>query len=156
MAAFDCDADGRPELYVAGGENPAALFHNDSPLGGALRFARLPSDATDLDLVTGAYPIDIDGDAVTDLVVLRRGENVVLRGLGDCRFERANEAWGIDGGDGWTVAFSAKWDSGARWPTLAFGNYLEPRGGRHDRALRRRRAHPAHRRGRPTPARPRR
>ena len=54
--------------------------------------------ATDLDAVTGAYPIDVDSDGVTDLVVLRWGENVSLRGLGDCRFERANEAWGSKAG----------------------------------------------------------
>ena len=35
---FDCDGDGRPDVYLAGGEQPAALFRNDSPVGGALRF----------------------------------------------------------------------------------------------------------------------
>ena len=60
-----------------------------------------------------------------DLAVLRYGENVLLRGLGDCRFERANEAWGYDGGDAWTTAFSAKWEGSAKLPTLAFGNYLD-------------------------------
>jgi hypothetical protein len=39
--------------------------------------------------VTGAYPLDVDGDGHLDLAVLRLGENVVLRGLGGCRFERA-------------------------------------------------------------------
>ena len=73
--------------------------------------------------VTGAYPLDIDGDGITDLAVLRRGENVLLRGLGDCRFERANEAWTFDGGNYWTTAFSASWEEGATWPTVAFGNY---------------------------------
>ncbi len=73
----------------------------------------------------GAYPIDIDGDGLTDLAVLRDGENVLLRGLGDCRFERANEAWGFDGGDAWTAAFSATWEGSAALPTLAFGNYLD-------------------------------
>jgi len=57
-------------------------------------------------------------------VVLRLGENVVLRGLGDCRFERANETWGIDGGNEWTAAFTAKWEGSAALPTLAFGNYV--------------------------------
>ena len=52
-------------------------------------------------------PVDIDGDAVMDLAVLRVA--VLLRGLGDCWFERANEAWGFDGGDDWTAAFSATW-----------------------------------------------
>ena len=85
----------------------------------------MPDPETDLTKVTGAYPIDIDGDGNVDLAVLRLGENVVLRGLGGCRFERANETWGIDGGDDWTTAFSAKWEGSAALPTLAFGNYLD-------------------------------
>ena len=128
MAAFDCDDDGRSELYVAGGSSPAALFHNDSERGVALRFTPLPSPVTDLTAVTGAYPLDIDGDGNGDLVVLRVGEDVVLRGLGDCRFERANEALGVDGGDTWTVGFSATWEGDNGLPTLAFGDYLEPDG----------------------------
>jgi enediyne biosynthesis protein E4 len=125
VAAFDCDDDGRPELYLAGGTEPAGLFRNTSPVGGALRFEAVPDPATDLERVVGAYPIDIDGDRVTDLAVLRSGENVLLRGLGDCRFERANETWGFDGGDGWTAAFSATWETANGAPTLAFGRYLE-------------------------------
>jgi enediyne biosynthesis protein E4 len=124
VAVLDCDDDGRPDLYIAGGENEAGLFRNQSPAGGDLRFERLAGEATDLTLVTGAYPLDVDGDGHTDLAVLRRGENVMLRGLGGCRFERANEAWGIDGSDDWTAAFSARWEDGASLPTLAFGNYL--------------------------------
>lgn len=125
VAAFDCDVDGRPDLYFAGGSEPAGLYRNDSPTGGVLRFTPLPSEITDLTDVTGAYPIDVDGDGVTDLAVLRVGENVMLRGIGDCRFERANEGWGIDGGDDWTAAFSATWEASASLPTLAFGDYLE-------------------------------
>ncbi|MFH0751643.1 MAG: CRTAC1 family protein [Chloroflexota bacterium] len=124
VAVFDCDDDGRPELYLAGGASSAALYHNDSPAGGALRFTASPDPATDLTEVTGAYPIDINGDRRVDLAVLRFGENVLLRGLGDCRFERANETWGFDGGDEWTAAFSATWEGSASLPTLAFGNYL--------------------------------
>ena len=124
-AVFDCDGDGRPELYLAGGSEPAGLFRNESPPGAALRFVAEPDAATDLDRVVGAYPIDVDGDGVTDIAVLRSGENVVLRGLGDCRFERANERWGIEGGDAWTAAFSATWETPDGRPTLAFGNYLE-------------------------------
>ncbi len=126
VAAFDCNGDGRPDLYLAGASAPAALYRNDSPVGGALRFMRLPDPATDLTGVNGAYPIDIDGDGATDLVVLRNGENVLLRGLGGCRFERANERWGFDGGSSATTAFSATWEAGATLPTLAFGNYLDP------------------------------
>ena len=126
VAAFDCDDDGRPELYLAGGSEPAALYRNQSPIGGATRFAQLPSPVTDLTAVTGAYPLDIDSDSTMDLVVLRRGGNVVLRGLGDCRFEPANDQLGIDGGDAWTAAFSATWEGTNTLPTLAFGNYLVP------------------------------
>ena len=125
VAVFDCNADGRPELYFAGGTNPATLYRNDSPVGGALAFEPMPDAATDLVDVTGAYPLDVDGDGVTDLAVLRRGENVLLRGLGDCRFERANEDWGFDGGDLWTTAFSATWEAGASWPTIALGSYVD-------------------------------
>jgi len=122
VAVFDCDGDGRPELYFAGGERPAALFHNDSETGGGLRFSRIPSSVTDLDAVNGAYPIDVDSDTVADLVVLRYGENVALRGLGGCRFERANEDWTLDGGDDQTQGFSATWEGANAWPTLAFGS----------------------------------
>src|SRR5687768_10197627 len=124
VAAFDCDDDARPDLYLAGGAEPAGLYRNDSPAGGALRFTPLADPVTDLTDVTGAYPLDVDGDRHTDLAVLRVGENVVLRGLGDCRFERANEALGFDGGDAWTAAFSATWEGDAALPTLAVGNYL--------------------------------
>ena len=113
-------------MYIAGGAVPAALFRNESPVGGALRFTRLAADATDLARVVGAYPIDIDGDGILDLAVLRLGENVLLRGTGGCRFERANERWHYDGGDAWTAAFSATWESQDGLPTLAFGNYLKP------------------------------
>jgi hypothetical protein len=126
VAVFDCNDDGRQDVYLAGGEGRAALFRNDSHVGDELRFVRLADPATDLGAVNGAYPIDVDTDGVTDLVTLRWGENVALRGLGDCRFERANEAWGIDGGAEMTEAFSATWEAGEELPTLAFGNYLEP------------------------------
>lgn len=125
VAAFDCDDDGRPDLYFAGGEGRAALFRNASGTGGALRFDRVASAVTDVASVTGAYPLDLDADGITDLAVLRLGENLLLRGLGDCRFERANEALGFAGGDAWSTAFSATWEDGSALPTLAIGNYLD-------------------------------
>ena len=123
LAVLDCDDDGRPDLYLAGGSGTASLFRNVSQPGGQLRFARIADDTTDLAQVSGAYPIDVDGDGIDDLVTLRRGENVLLRGLGECRFERANESLDLDPGTDWTTAFSATWESDADLPTLAFGNY---------------------------------
>lgn len=125
VAVFDCNDDGLPDLYLAGGSKPAALFVNGSEPGGALAFDQLRDPTTDVDAVTGAYPIDIDGDGLIDLAVLRRGENLMLRGTGECRFERANERWSFDGMDAWSTAFSARWDPGAAWPTIAVGNYLD-------------------------------
>ena len=126
VAVLDCDGDGKPDLYIAGGSGVAALYRNDSPIGGTLRFTHVRDPVTDLARVNGAYPIDIDGDGITDLVVLRNDGNVLLRGLGGCRFERANERWGFDGGSSATTAFSATWEAGATLPTLAFGRYINP------------------------------
>lgn len=123
-AAFDCNADGFPELFLAGGENRAQLFRNASARGGALKFAAQES-GLELQGVSGAYPADIDGDGVTDVILLRVGENVAMRGLGECRFERANEAWGFSGGDSWWTAFAATWERGADWPTIAVGSYID-------------------------------
>jgi hypothetical protein len=129
VAVFDCDADGRPDLYLAGGSGPASLYRNESETGGALRFAAVPGATTDLMNVTGAYPLDVDGDALIDLAVLRVGENMLLRGTGECRFEPANDLWGFAGGDDWSTAFSATWEDAGEWPTIAIGNYLaEPPG----------------------------
>ena len=126
VAVLDCDEDGRPDLFLAGGSKPSALFRNTSSIGGSLTVERLASPATDLEAVTGAYPLDIDGDGIGDLAVLRVGEDVLLRGMGDCAFERANERWNFDGDDRWSTAFSATWESESDLPTLAIGHYLDP------------------------------
>ena len=76
--------------------------------------------------MTGAYPLDVDADGITDLVVLRVGESRLCRGLGDCRFEHANETWASTPTPAWTTAFSATWEGDAALPTLAFGNYVDP------------------------------
>jgi hypothetical protein len=125
VAAFDCAGDGKMSLYFAGGSEPAALYRNDSPVGGPLQFTRLESSVTDLNGVLGAYPIDIESRGMTDLVVLRSDETVLLRALGDCRFERANESLGFDGTGPAATAFSATWEAGQTLPTLAFGHYQD-------------------------------
>ncbi len=125
VATFDCSGDGFPEVFLSGGLGPSALYLNRSAQGAKLAFEK--TDAIALDAVLGAYPLDIDSDGVIDLVVLRQGENQLMRGLGDCRFEAANEAWGFDGGDAWSTAFAAIWEKGEGWPTLAIGNYVDRR-----------------------------
>ena len=127
VAAFDCNGDRKPDLFIAGGTSPAALYRNDSSTGGALKFTKVdmgiaPEDLTN---VLGAYPLDIDGDHLMDLVVLRLGRNLILQGKGACQFKVANSAFAFDGGRDWTTAFSATWEQGQVYPTLAFGNYVD-------------------------------
>jgi hypothetical protein len=136
VAAFDCDADGDQDLYLAGGENRAALYRNDSEIGGPLRFTRLESPEADIEAVNGAYPIRFWPDAGdrgepgpergADLVVLRLGRNLVLANTGGCTYDDVTEDLGIDGGRENTQAFSATWAADQEWPTHAFGNYLDP------------------------------
>ena len=57
--------------------------------------------------------------------MLRVGEIDLMRGLGDCRFENANAAWGFESQDAWWTSFSATWEKGEKWPTLAFGSYVD-------------------------------
>lgn len=123
VAVFDCNADQKPDLFAAGGEAPASLIINTSDAGGAITFSS--GNLPELRGVTGAYPIDIDSNGDIDLVVLRVGENQILRGLGDCRFEPANELFALPTRDAWTAAFAATWMKGEALPTLAFGNYVD-------------------------------
>jgi hypothetical protein len=124
VAAFDCDDSGLPSLFVAGGANRSRFYRNRSARGGPLK---LEAERSGLELTStlGAYPIDLDADGRLDLVVLRVGETLLMRGLGGCRFERANERWGFDGGNQWTTAFSAAWIGRDARPTLAFGAYID-------------------------------
>ena len=122
VAVFDCDGDDRPELYAAGGSNPAQLFRNKG--GPALGFTPVTPEALALTGVTGAYPLDIDGDGLLDLAILRVGGDRLLRGLGDCAFAPFNTL-GFTSGDHWTTAFSATWEAGQTLPTLAFGTYVD-------------------------------
>ena len=126
VATFDCNDDGFDDMLLAGGTSPAKFYRNRSTRGGALKF-EAETSGLELDKVTGAYPLDVDSDGVTDLVLLRVGENVVMRGTGGCRFERANELWSFDGGDAWSTALAATWERGAAWPTVAIGNYVDRR-----------------------------
>jgi hypothetical protein len=123
MAVLDCDTDGRPDLYFAGGESPAALYRGTGGPGEGPRLTRVEEPAVALEGVTGAYPLDLDADGAADLVVLRDRGLEVLRGLGDCRFEPAADALGLGDVGGWVTAFSATWETDGL-PTLAVGRYL--------------------------------
>ncbi|MFM2262725.1 MAG: hypothetical protein RI959_1401 [Pseudomonadota bacterium] len=124
VAVFDCDSDGLSEIYITGGVNKAKFYRNKSTRAGPIKLQEQRS-GMEVTSATGAYPIDIDGDGNADLVVLRVGELEVFRGLGQCKFERANELWNIPKSNGWHTAFSATWEKGQTMPTLAVGSYYD-------------------------------
>ena len=117
VAVLDCNGDTLPDIVAAGGTSPAGLMINR----GDMRFeAGAFPEITD---TTGAYPLDVDGDGHLDLMMLRLGPNQILRGDGACGFTLANEAFGFEGGDAWSTAFSATWRDGAL--VMAVGNYVD-------------------------------
>ncbi|MFT3955014.1 MAG: CRTAC1 family protein [Piscinibacter sp.] len=124
VAAFDCDGSGLPSLFIAGGANRSKFYRNRSSPGGALKFVQERA-GLELTSTLGAYPVDLDGDGQLDLVVLRVGETLLMRSLGNCQFERANERWGFQGGNQWTTAFAAAWLGSDTRPTLAIGTYID-------------------------------
>lgn len=123
VAIFDCNADARPDLFVAGGTNPASLLINTSDPGGTVAFRQGALD--DLLGVTGAYPLDFDGDGLLDLAVMRVGPDVFLKGEPECKFHDASAEWGLNTGDQWSTAFTATWEKGQSWPSFAIGHYVD-------------------------------
>ncbi|MEM9434977.1 MAG: CRTAC1 family protein [Pseudomonadota bacterium] len=124
VAIFDCDGDGFLDLYLAGGAGHSHLLRNvTGKIGASIQFEQ--ADIEQLTNVIGAYPLDIDNDAILDLFVLRLGENIVLRGDGACGFQSIGTTLGLPDLDRWSTAFSATWEPGSERPTLAVGNYVD-------------------------------
>ena len=122
VASFDCNGDQYPELYAAGGSNKAQLFINAG--SEMLSFREQTPEALSLTGVTGAYPLDMNGDGRQDLAILRVGEDVLMQGLGDCQFAPFNDI-GFESSVAWSTAFSATWEAGQTLPTLAIGTYVD-------------------------------
>ncbi len=115
VAVFDCNDDDLPDLFAAGGANPAQLMINEGD------FTFRTGDVPDLTGVTGAYPLDVNADGAMDLFVLRVGQNRLLMGQGECRFI-ASDDLPID--DAWSTAFTAWWEDNEK-PVMAVGNYVD-------------------------------
>ena len=121
LAVLDCNGDARPDLVAAGGANAPILLRNTSDPGSAITFEVATPDALQMTGTTGAYPLDFDNDGLLDLVMLRVGPDVILRGDGNCQFRPME----FETGDHWSTAFSATWEAGNTAPTLAFGHYVD-------------------------------
>ena len=125
VATFDCNGDRFPEVFIAGGVNDSALYVNYSQAAGELQFQRDESEVTQVKQVIGAYPVNLDNDQWTDLVLLRLGQNLILKGLGDCQFASANASFAFDGGADWSTAFAVSFFGDDSHPTFAIGNYVD-------------------------------
>lgn len=122
VAVFDCNDDGLPEVYAAGGANPAQLFRNASDQD--VRLVLDTPDSLAITGMTGVYPIELDGDGKIDLAILRVGQDILLRGLGECDFTPFHDL-AFNSPEKWTTGFSATWEGENLLPTLAFGTYVD-------------------------------
>lgn len=97
----DFDGDEDPDLLLLSYGSTPALFRNDSPPGGPIRFTDVTegSGLGDLHFTTTAALGDFDDDGRLDLLVGRIGSDLLMRNLGEMRFERMTEL-----GEGWTSA----------------------------------------------------
>ena len=98
VALGDVDGDGRPDIFLASEETPAALYHND----GGMHFTDVTT-TSGLDFrgvaTTSAVLADVDGDGDLDLIVGTFGGPVLLftnDGLG--HFTNATASSGLSGG----------------------------------------------------------
>ena len=74
VAVFDCDGDGTPGPVLRRRQRARAARTGTTARPAARCASRRSTDAaTDIDGVTGAYPLDVDGDGARDLAVLRDG-----------------------------------------------------------------------------------
>ena len=123
VAALDCDGDGRSELFLAGGSGGCALPQRKrtrrcaSIRASWRRRSRtgprspVPIRSTSMETVTPISPCCASartsscGDSATAASSAR------------------DESLALDGGDTWTVAFSATWEADNELPTLAFGDH---------------------------------
>ncbi|MEP2946426.1 MAG: ASPIC/UnbV domain-containing protein [Lentilitoribacter sp.] len=125
-ASFDCNGDRMSDVFLSGGKSVAKLFINTSSRGGNLSFVEKALDIGRSNTkVLGAYPINIDNDEYTDLVLLRLGANQILKGGPDCSFTKANKELAINGGREWSTGFAAIWEAENALPTMAIGNYVD-------------------------------
>ncbi len=115
VAVFDCNGDALPDMFAAGGANPASLLINDG------RFMFSPGDMPVMTGTTGAYPLDVNADGHMDLFVLRVGQNRLLMGTGNCGFTESDQ---LPADKAWSTAFSAWWQDDGQ-PVMAVGNYVD-------------------------------
>src|SRR5690348_12013969 len=98
VALGDVDGDGRPDVFLASVERPAALYHND----GDFHFTDVTSSSgidTTLNGTMSAAFADVNGDGNVDLVVGTLGGPIKLWiGDGHGHFTDSTNVSGLPGG----------------------------------------------------------
>ena len=135
VLAFDFDGDLDTDLFFTSGTSwdPAtarathALYRNDSPRGGPLRFTDVTTGSgLDVPLYgMGGAAADFDADGRIDLFLTCVGTNHLFRNLGNGQFQDVTTAAGVGGGNQWSTAaawFDLDQDGDL---DLFVGNYIE-------------------------------
>ncbi len=125
VAAFDCNGDYFPDLFLSGGEGSDRLLVNQAQAPAEPLNFQIKSLDTGPGGTIGAYPLDLDNDENLDLFILKAGQNRILKGMGDCQFKDISAAALPNNPYMWSTAFSATWEQGNAYPTLAIGNYVD-------------------------------
>jgi len=133
-AAFlDYDRDGRLDVYLVNGwrlDGETVVAHGKNALY-RQRSDGAFEDVTDAagaggngDWGTGVAVADYDNDGRTDILVTTFGRNVLLRNLGDGRFENVAERLGIET-PGWNTGASFFDADGDGWLDLYIARYVD-------------------------------
>ncbi len=113
IAVFDCDGDGKPDIYFTNGADVPSLsktspkfwnrlYHND----GNMKFHDVTEEAgvSGIGYSMGAAAADYDNDGKPDLFVAGVDRNLLYHNLGNGKFEEVSEKAGVANAHGWSVA----------------------------------------------------
>ena len=123
VAVFDCNGDALPDIFAAGGKNPAHCSSTHRA-----RRPALPSPSGDLPEmtgVTGAYPLDIDGDGQLDLVAAARRAEPCCCAAGRIAALPTRPPLGLQHRRPLVHRVFGHLGAGQTLPTLAIGNYVD-------------------------------
>ena len=124
VAFFDCDDDGRLDLYFVNAAAPAALYRNEG--NGHFTDRTAAAGVGDSGYGMGVVAADFDGDGDQDLYITSYGPNLLYRNEGAGRFADLTRSFGAgDEGFG-TGAAVGDWDLDGDLD-LYVANYLDCR-----------------------------